>query len=100
MSRPRTRRPSLPVLAGSALACALAGPLHAQSAPPTVEELARRLQAIEQRLGTAETAGTATADASGLADLDQRLRVIERRLELQEEEAQAKAAWLPAKPGA
>lgn len=90
----RTRRSSVPLLAGSALACALAGPVQAQSAPPTVEELARRLQAIEQRLGTAP-ATPAPTDANGLADLDQRLRVIERRLELQAEEAQAKAASTP-----
>ena len=95
MSQLRTRRSPLPVLAGSALACALAGPVHAQSTPPTVEELARRLQAIEQRLGTAQPGDTSTADANGLADLDQRLRVIERRLELQEEEAQARAASTP-----
>lgn len=95
MSKLRTRRSHLPVLAGSALACALAGPVHAQSTPPTVEELARRLQAIEQRLGTTQAAGTDAAGANGLADLDQRLRVIERRLELQEEEAQARAASTP-----
>ncbi|GAA5068150.1 OprO/OprP family phosphate-selective porin [Lysobacter panacisoli] len=94
MRNDRTRRSSVPLLAGSALACALAGPVQAQSAPPTVEELARRLQAIEQRLGTA-SATPAPADANGLADLDQRLRVIERRLELQAEEAEAKAASTP-----
>lgn len=94
MSTLRTRRSSLPALAGSALACALTGAVHAQSAPPTVEELARRLQAIEQRLGTAGTSG-ASADANGLADLDQRLRVIERRLDLQDEEAQARVASTP-----
>ena len=58
----------------------------------TVEELAKRLQALEQRLGVA---GTAEADSAGLADLDQRLRVIERKLELQAEEAAAKAAKDP-----
>ena len=47
-----------------------------------------RLQALEQRLGTAP----ATTDRHRLADLDQRLRVIERKLELQAEEAAAKAA--------
>lgn len=59
----------------------------------TVEELARRLQAIEQRLGTAPA--TTDPAQSGLADLDQRLRVIERRLELQEEEAANRAANTP-----
>lgn len=72
-------------LAASATAPAMAGEV-------TVEELARRLQAIEQRLGTAPAQEPAGA---GLADLDQRLRVIERKLELQAEEAEAKAANTP-----
>ena len=76
------------------LALALAGaPLSAFAAdPPTLEELARRLAALEQRLATAAPeagAGTTTAD------LDQRLRVLERKLELQSEEAAAKAATAP-----
>ena len=96
MTEFRTRRPSAPALAGSVLACALAMPLHAQAqAQPTVEELARRLQAIEQRLGTAPAQEGEAADGNALADLDQRLRVIERRLELQEEEAQSRAASTP-----
>ncbi|TWI01906.1 phosphate-selective porin OprO/OprP [Luteimonas cucumeris] len=68
---------------------------HAQSKPPSVEELARRLQAIEQRLGTASIATGDDASDEGVANaanLDQRLRVIERKLELQAEEAPAKAA--------
>lgn len=95
MTEFRTRRPSVPVLAGSVLACALAAPVHAQSAQPTVEELARRLQAIEQRLGTAPAPTGEADDANGLADLDQRLRVIERKLDLQAEEAEARVASTP-----
>ena len=67
-------------------------PLHAVAAEPTLEELARRLQALEQRLGTTVDA---PATALSVADLDQRLRVIERRLELQEEEAANRAANTP-----
>jgi phosphate-selective porin OprO/OprP len=74
-----------------ALACALVAPTHAQTAP-TVEDLARRLQAIEQRLGTAPAAAD---DSAGLADLDQRLRVIERKLELQSEETATRVAGTP-----
>ncbi|MDI9238288.1 porin [Lysobacter sp. LF1] len=95
MTEFRTRRPSVPVLAGSILACALAAPVQAQTAQPTVEELARRLQAIEQRLGTASAPAGQTTDANGLADLDQRLRVIERKLDLQAEEAEARVASTP-----
>jgi phosphate-selective porin OprO/OprP len=62
--------------------------------PPTVEDLARRLEAIEQRLGTS-AAPPSNGDNATLADLDQRLRVIERRLELQSEEAATKAATAP-----
>ena len=66
-------------------------PLHAHAAEVTVEELAKRLQVLEQRLGVTAT----TADSAALADLDQRLRVIERKLELQAEESAAKAAKDP-----
>ncbi|HEV8694810.1 MAG TPA: porin [Lysobacter sp.] len=69
-------------------------PLNANAGEVTVEELARRLQALEQRLGaTAATDATTGAEPTGsVADLDQRLRVLERKLELQAEEAAAKAA--------
>jgi len=85
-------------------------PLHAVAAEPTLEDLARRLQALEQRLGSssnpADSTGTdatgtesrdaeSTLAATSVADLDQRLRVIERRLELQAEEAAARAAKEP-----
>ena len=94
---PTPYRTSSPVawLSG-ALACALVAPgAQAQTAPPTVEELARRLQAIEQRLGTAPAATATAANEAGLSDLDQRLRVIERKLELQSEEAATRAASTP-----
>ena len=78
-----------------AIAAAFAGsPAHAGETP-TIEELARRLQALEQRLGTGDVASTASTGSDSLADLDQRLRVIERRLELQAEESAAKAAKDP-----
>ncbi len=101
MPRYRTRRLPVPTLAGSVLACgilaalALPAPAFAQQSQPTVEELARRLQAIEKRLGTAPATTGETTDPNALADLDQRLRVIERRLELQAEEADAKVASTP-----
>jgi phosphate-selective porin OprO/OprP len=62
----------------------------------TIEDLARRLQALEQRVD-ANASATAT-DAAGTLDpvaLDQRLRVLERKLELQAEEATARAAAQP-----
>jgi phosphate-selective porin OprO/OprP len=70
-------------------------PVYAQAGEVTVEELARRLQALEQRLGTSDAPAEATTDSNSLANLDQRLRVIERRLELQAEESAAKAAKDP-----
>lgn len=75
-----------------AIALALAAPLvHAEDAPQSIEALTERLQALERRLGVMpdDTA------ASGELDLDQRLRVIERKLELQAEVAAAKAAKDP-----
>lgn len=80
-------------LTGLALAlAALALPSHAQSPEDTIESLAQRLAALEQRLGATPAD---TTDALTTADLDQRLRVIERKLELQAEEATAKAARDP-----
>jgi phosphate-selective porin OprO/OprP len=67
----------------------------------TLEDLARRLQALEQRLDATlppAPANPASAPAAGTLDpvaLDQRLRVLERKLELQAEEATAKAATQP-----
>src|SRR5690606_18174239 len=88
------RRPRLPDrswLAG-AVALALAGPAFAQSTP-TVEELARRLQALEARYGAATSVdGQETLD---LQALDQRLRALERNLELQEEARAAKEKAAP-----
>ena len=62
----------------------------------TIEDLARRLQALEQRLDNAPVAAV-PSDASQVdpAELDQRLRILERKLELQAEEASAKAATQP-----
>ena len=80
-----------------ALACCLALPVSAQ-VQPTVEQLLQRLEALERRVGEAPPA---IADVQGegapstLGDLDQRLRVLERRLELQQEEAAAKAKEAP-----
>lgn len=84
------RRPAL--LAAISLALL---PIRAQAGEVTVEELARRLQALEQRLGTRDATADTSAGSNSLAQLDQRLRVIERRLELQAEESAAKAAKDP-----
>ena len=75
-----------------AIALALAAPLaHADDSPQSIEALTERVQALERRLGVTpdETAAPAAID------LDQRLRVIERKLERQAEEAVAKAARDP-----
>ena len=75
-----------------ALACALAVPAAAQE-KLTVEQLQQRLEALERRISGAPADGSENAVAAepGLADLDQRLRILERRLELQQEEQVAKA---------
>ncbi|WP_282277310.1 porin [Stenotrophomonas sp. PS02297] len=74
------------------LAVALCGmAASAQAQQPTVEQLQQRLERLERLAGVS---GGAAVEGAGLVDLDQRLRVLERRLELQEEErvAAAKAA--------
>jgi phosphate-selective porin OprO and OprP len=59
----------------------------------TVEDLARRLKALELRLGTSPSTGTETGNS--IADLDQRLRLIERKLELQAEADANRTASTP-----
>lgn len=82
-----------------AIALSIVSPsVLAQDAKPndaaTQRALIERLEALERRLGV-----SGDADIDGVpgdaADLDRRLRLIERRLELQAEEAVAKAAKDP-----
>ena len=73
-----------------ALACSLAMPVWAQQAL-TVEALQKRLEALERRVGGSAVAAEGEAVEPGLGDLDQRLRILERRLELQQEEQVAKS---------
>ena len=58
----------------------------------TLEQLSQRLQALEQRFGTTQPLAPGSVDATSL---DQRLRVIERKLELQADEAASKAKSTP-----
>ena len=79
-----------------ALLLALVAGSPAMAAEPiTIEDLARRLQALEQRLAAEPAAPAGGAGTLDPATLDQRLRVLERKLELQAEEATAKAATKP-----
>ena len=75
-------------IACAAIALVLAaGPSIAQTTPspsPETEDFAQRLRALERLLGVENAQ---PADASDLASLDQRLRIIERKLELQAEDA-------------
>jgi phosphate-selective porin OprO and OprP len=59
----------------------------------TVQDLARRLQALEQRLG--QSPPPAATDAIDPAALDQRLRILERKLELQAEADEARTRSTP-----
>lgn len=77
-----------------ALACSLAMPVWAQDAL-TVEALQKRLEALERRVGGSAVAQEGEALEPGLGDLDQRLRILERRLELQQEDQVAKAKVTP-----
>lgn len=77
-------------LTALALALAFAMPL-AHAGEPTDNDLLARIAALEQRLGIAP----GEADAGEAVSLDQRLRIIERKLELQDEAAEARAASAP-----
>ena len=81
-------------LLGAVTAAFASSPAHAGETL-TIEELARRLQVLEQRLGASDAASDASTDTDTLAGLDQRLRVIERKLELQAEESAARTAKDP-----
>ena len=108
-TRPCARRPRIPFRIAIAAAVAFgASPVFAQTSAsaPSPEELAARLAAIERLLGveTAEPADPGNAadpasspdgDARGLAALEQRLRILERKLEVQAEETAAQAARTP-----
>lgn len=71
-------------------ACCAAAPTWAVDGSLTLEALNARLRQIEAQLGE-----TATSSTDTLSDLDQRLRILERRLELQDEERTAAAAKTP-----
>ena len=79
-----------------ALACSLALPVSAQH-QPTVQELLQRVEALERRVGEAPATVVAEGESAPatLGNLDQRLRILERRLELQQEETAAKAKEAP-----
>jgi len=76
---------------GLAIALALAA-LPARAADPTTKQLLARIAALEQRLAAVEAANVATGAAD---ELDHRLRVVERRQELDAEADAAKAASTP-----
>jgi phosphate-selective porin OprO/OprP len=74
------------------LALVAGHPAIAADTPVTIEDLARRLQALEQRLAATPDTGSSNAGAFDPVAFDRRLRVLERRLDLQAESASAKAA--------
>jgi phosphate-selective porin OprO/OprP len=73
-------------------AAATAEPAAGATLPITAEALEARLRRIEQLLGATGD----DAEGDGLVALDQRLKIIERKLELQQEDAANKAATVPA----
>ena len=87
-------KPQAAWLAG-ALACSLVAPAWAQD-KLTVEQLQQRLEALERRVGgnSLVDAEEVTAEA-GLHGLDQRLRILERKLELRQEEQEARTKVAP-----
>ncbi|MBB5207360.1 OprO/OprP family phosphate-selective porin [Chiayiivirga flava] len=75
-------------------ACCAATPAWSADDTLTLEALTARLRQLEARLGQGEPA--AASDAAGeLAALDQRLRILERTLEIQREDSVALAAKTP-----
>lgn len=103
----------VPTLLAAAFAAAFASPVSAADVTDAeLQAVLDRLAALEARLGgaadgaapsggtplsaPAATAGTPAPDGAALlAALDQRLRILERKLEIQQEDATAKAATAP-----
>ena len=83
-----------PTRLGLAIALALSS-LPAQAADPTSEQLLARIAALEQRLAAVEAANASPVASAAADELDQRLRVVARRGELQAEADAAKAASTP-----
>jgi phosphate-selective porin OprO/OprP len=83
-----------PTRRGLAIALALST-LPAQAADPTTKQLLARIAALEQRLAAVEAANPATTPTAAPDALDQRLRVVERRQELEAEADASKAASAP-----
>ncbi len=83
-----------PARLGLAIALALTT-LPAYAGDPTTEQLLARIAALEQRLAAVEAANAAPAATVAPEELDQRLRVVERRQELDAEAAATKVAATP-----
>ena len=83
-----------PTHLGLAIALALTA-LPAHAGDPTTEQLLARIAALEQRLAAVEAANAAPATPVAPDELDQRLRVVERRQELEAEADAGKAASAP-----
>jgi phosphate-selective porin OprO/OprP len=91
MSHPRT------LIAAALLAALPAAAFAAEPAtidPATLKALLERLDRLEARLGTTPPAAPA-ADADAIAALTPRLAILERKLELADEAAAAKAPTTP-----
>lgn len=86
---PRLRRTAAPLLLAL---LATASPTYAQAQTKDPGDFAKRLEALEKKLGIDPAAEPDRAgESADAASLEQRLLVIERRLELLAEEAAAKA---------
>jgi len=91
LTRPPFTLPTRKLLSLSLALAACGAGSSAQAQQLTVEQLQQRLQRLERLAGVSDGA----TDGVGLADLDQRLRILERRLELQEDERVAAAKTAP-----
>ncbi|MGE0384056.1 MAG: OprO/OprP family phosphate-selective porin [Gammaproteobacteria bacterium] len=86
-------------LLAAAIAAAITPAAHAASAHATLEAqvraLAARVADLEKQLQAARTAPVATAPETPVAYLDQKVRALERRFELADEDAAKKKAETP-----
>jgi phosphate-selective porin OprO/OprP len=84
---------SLPLLLASAAAAAQASPPQEPQPPLTLEALAARVEELERALAAREAASSSTTTQND--ELKQRVAVLERQLELQDEAAATARASTP-----
>ena len=88
-------KPRNPLWPAAALVAALSPALARAADQAELDALRQRLARLEALVGVESGEAGAADQTNAVAALDQRLRILERKLELQQEDAAAKALVTP-----